>query len=277
MSQNHCNEISGSSNVAGPMWIVDATDLGSLAQGTSDPEEKQKSEAALVATWRNPAGRAGGNLTFSPHNQQIVGDKIYLSNYHGGVIALDATKAFDGVREPRASERPVEVGFKVPDVLEQRPAFQSFTNPVVPFFVAFPLGRPHVWDMVVYKGCILSQDMTGGLYSLRETDSACGARSSAAGGVGGQGPSGSSTTPASNSAARPLPKYQTGSGPARRWKALPTTVAPAASARAPSSASERATGQRPLRVSSRPMRNARSTGVVRSIMRLVSDMRSSSW
>ena len=195
-----CNEISGSSNVAGPMWIVDATDLGSLAQGTSDPEEKQKSEAALVATWRNPAGRAGGNLTFSPHNQQIVGDKIYLSNYHGGVIALDATKAFDGVREPRASERPVEVGFKVPDVLEQRPAFQSFTNPVVPFFVAFPLGRPHVWDMVVYKGCILSQDMTGGLYSLRETDSECGATSSVA--SAGQGTSGSSTSSPRRAAAR---------------------------------------------------------------------------
>jgi len=56
-----CNPTSGSSNVAGPMWIVDATDLSSLAQGTSDPQEKQKSEAALVTTWRGatpPAVRA---------------------------------------------------------------------------------------------------------------------------------------------------------------------------------------------------------------------------
>ena len=75
-----------------------------------------------------------------------------------------------------------------------------------------------------------------------------------------------------SSAARPLPKYHTGSGAARRWKALPTTVAPAVSASAPSSARLRPTGHCPSRGLSRPIRNARSTGSVRSIMRLRSDI-----
>ena len=202
-----CNATDGSSNRAGPMWIVDATDPASLAQsGDSEEEEKQKSEAALVTTWTNPGGCAGGNLNFSPHNQQIVGNKIYLSNYHGGVIVLDATSAFDGISETSDSERPSEIGFMVPEVGETRPIFGPISPaPVSPFFTDFPLGRPHVWDMVVYDGVILTQDMTGGLYSLRETNGAtpnppaggpCGLRSAAAGGSSGSQTSQSASTPA---------------------------------------------------------------------------------
>lgn len=165
-----CNPVAGSANVAGPMWIVDSTDFAKLAvPADTDDVEQQKSEALLEATWKNPAGRAGGNLTFSPHNQQIVDNKIYVSNYHGGVIVLDASKAFDGVKEQPDAERPREVGFMVPRVDEPRPIFGPLTDPLMPFFTAFPLGRPQVWDIVAYKGHILTQDMSGGFYSLRET------------------------------------------------------------------------------------------------------------
>jgi len=188
-----CNRVAGSGNVSGPMWIVDATDFSQLATDSDNEATlRAKSEQALVATWKNPAGRAGGNLTFSPHNQQIVDDKIYLSNYHGGVIVLDASAAFDGVDGTPAQERPREIAFKVPEVPEPRPIFGPVTNPLIPFFTAFPLGRPQVWDLVVYKGYILTQDMTGGLYSLCETDSgpcrtagSAGSASTAGGGAQG--------------------------------------------------------------------------------------------
>ena len=99
-----CGYFVGNGDKPGPLWIVDATDFSKLgpANDKKSPEQafatdsalRKASEDALVATWTNPAGRAGGSLTFSPHNQQIVGDRIYLSHYHGGVYVLDASAAF---------------------------------------------------------------------------------------------------------------------------------------------------------------------------------------
>ena len=159
-----CGAVVGNGDKAVPMWIVDATDFSALGQpGDSEAVVGQKSRAALVATWANPANRAAGNLTFSPHNQQIVGDLIYLSGYHGGVYVLDASAAFSGVRE-----RPREVGFIVPDGAETRPFYDATIDPLVmPFFSTFTKGRSMVWDQVYYKGYSLAADMYGGLYSLR--------------------------------------------------------------------------------------------------------------
>ena len=116
-----------------------------------------------MATWTNPAGRAAGSLTFTPHNQQIVGDKIYLSHYHGGVYVLDASAAFAGQRE-----RPRELGFIVPYSEPTRPLLGQpvLTGVYERFFTDFPLGRPEIWDAVYYKGYVLAADMTGGFYSL---------------------------------------------------------------------------------------------------------------
>ncbi len=174
-----CGTFVGNGDKVGPLWIVDATDFSELGPAddlkTRDqrrataPALKKASQDALVATWTNPAGRAAGSLTFSPHNQQIVGDNIYLSHYHGGVYVLDASAAFSGKRE-----RPSEVGFHVPSGPpdQTRPLLgQPMTFGVVErFFTDFPLGRPEIWDMVAYKGHILAADMTGGFYSLKLTD-----------------------------------------------------------------------------------------------------------
>ncbi|CAA9510521.1 MAG: hypothetical protein AVDCRST_MAG85-2311, partial [uncultured Solirubrobacteraceae bacterium] len=93
--QAGCGNVAGNGDQPGPLWIIDATDFSKMAQsGADDPTIKAKSNDTLIATWTNPAGRAAGDLTFSPHNQQIVGDKIYLSDYHGGVFVLDASGAF---------------------------------------------------------------------------------------------------------------------------------------------------------------------------------------
>ena len=173
-----CGFFVGNGDKPGPLWIVDATDFSKLgpANDKKSPEQafatdaalRKASEDALVATWTNPAGRAGGSLTFSPHNQQIVGDRIYLSHYHGGVYVLDASAAFAGKRE-----RPKELGFIVPHDKQTRPLLGQtpLTGLLGRFFTDFPLGRPEVWDMVAYKGYVLAADMTGGFYSLRYDDS----------------------------------------------------------------------------------------------------------
>jgi hypothetical protein len=176
---NGCGTFVGNGDKPGPLWIVDATDFSKLGpandkksaeeRARTAPALKKASLDALVTTWTNPAGRAGGSLTFSPHNQQIVGDKIYLSHYHGGVYVLDASAAFAGRRE-----RPKEVGFIVPHDDRTRPLLgqPTLTGLLGRFFTDFPLGRPEIWDMVPYKGHILASDMTGGFYSLKYDDSA---------------------------------------------------------------------------------------------------------
>jgi hypothetical protein len=173
-----CGTFVGNGDRPGPLWIVDATDFSKLGPANdkktpaqaaaTDAALKQASQDALVATWTNPAGRAGGSLTFSPHNQQIVGDRIYLSHYHGGVYVLDASAAFAGRRE-----RPKELGFIVPHGERTRPLLGQppLHGLLGRFFTDFPLGRPEIWDMVAVKDHVLAADMTGGLYSLRLDES----------------------------------------------------------------------------------------------------------
>ena len=158
-----CGAISGNGDKPGPLWIVDATDFSRLGQdGDSDTALRQKSEAALQATWTNAAAAPGGDLTHSPHNQQVVEDRIYVSNYHAGVTVLDASAAFAGRRE-----RPKELGFFVPTGEPTRPIYDAQVGPARPFISKFIQARPLIWDMVFYRGRVLAADETGGFYSLR--------------------------------------------------------------------------------------------------------------
>ena len=166
-----CGKQTGNGDKVGPLWIVDASDFSKLGNGPDDgqsgeqydQELKQKSQAALVATWTNPANRVAGDLRFSPHNQQIVGDRIYLSHYHGGVYVLDASAAFAGRKE-----RPGELAFTVPHDPATRPLYEpvSSRDTAVQEFGA----RSSIWDAFFYKGHVLAADMGGGLYSLQEGD-----------------------------------------------------------------------------------------------------------
>ncbi len=173
-----CGTLQGNGDMSGPLWIVDATDLSEL--GPADPtgnsgntaedtaKLKAASEDVLTATWSNAANRAGGELTFSPHNQQIVGDRIYLSGYHSGVTVLDASAAFRG-----ENIRPKEVALHVPSAEPTRPIHPEAggTTPLfAPFFTAFLHYRPLIWDMTYVNGHLLAADMVGGFYSLREVD-----------------------------------------------------------------------------------------------------------
>jgi hypothetical protein len=169
-----CGKLAGNGDFAGPMFIVDATNFEEL--GTNDPTDseaaeeasdmKQKSEKATITVWSNAAGRAGGELTFSPHNQQIVGNQIFLSGYHGGVTVLDATEAFQG-----RNVRPRELGVIVPHGDTTRPIHpdRGGTPAYQRFFTAFIDYRPNIWDMQWHKGQVIAADMVGGIYSIRYT------------------------------------------------------------------------------------------------------------
>lgn len=165
-----CGQSYGMPDRAGPLWIVDASKwsrLGKLnftGEGETDTGETlaEKSRRTLVTTWTNPAGRAGGNMVFSPHNQQVVGSRIYLSSFHGGVYVLDASAAFSGKRKT-----PTELGFIVPHGNGERPFFKSSIQPVQRFFTARHGVRPDIWDAYYYKRHILAADMVGGFYSLQ--------------------------------------------------------------------------------------------------------------
>jgi hypothetical protein len=159
-----CGTIVGNGDQPGPLWIIDATDFSRLSQqGDPAAELKRKSEEALIATWTNPADRAAGNLTFSPHNQQVVGDRIYLSDYHGGVFVLDASGAFAG-----RHERPSELGYIVPNGEASNADARPLAGAQGPGgAVPRTRGRSSIWDMVFYDGYILAADQVGGFYSLR--------------------------------------------------------------------------------------------------------------
>jgi hypothetical protein len=169
-----CGTLQGNGDKAGPLFIVDATDFSKL--GPIDPTDaesaetaggvmQQRSEQTLITSWSNAAGRAGGELTFSPHNQQIVGDKIYVSQYHAGVIVLDASDAFDG-----KNVRPKELAFAVPSETTTRPLPEDAGGVVLAqFTTAFTDYRPWLWDMTYHKGVVLAPDGTGGMYAFRET------------------------------------------------------------------------------------------------------------
>lgn len=171
----NCGDLAGNGNYAGNMWFVDITDFSKLAKFTSDgthaPDEeiKAKSEPLLSSIYYTPALRAGGELTFSLHNQQIVGDKIYISQYHGGVVVVDAKEAFEG-----KNVRPKETAIYVPSEGEGRPIPEDAgasgvfgDNHFVTGFIDY---RPLIWDTFYVNGHIMIPDMTGGLTVVRETD-----------------------------------------------------------------------------------------------------------
>ena len=169
-----CGATAGNGDKAGPLWIVDATDFDKLGRGSfadaldgdgeaTEEALKAASSQTLISTWTNAADRPAQNINFTPHNQQIVGDRIYLSGYHSGITVLDAKAAFAG-----RNERPREVGFIVPTGTPTRPIYSQAAPPASPFFTAFINFRPLVWDMVAYKGSVVAADMTGGFYSFSQ-------------------------------------------------------------------------------------------------------------
>jgi hypothetical protein len=169
-----CGDYLGNGDRPGVMWIVDASDLSKLGPANAtdgnnppDPALGAASQNALVATWHNAANAASGDLQFSPHNQEIHGDRIYLSAYHGGITVLDAHGAFEG-----RHERPYEVAVATP-ASSKRAIYKPPTQPVNGYYIsAFFASPADFWDLNYYKGFVLAYDEHGGMYSLQEDPTA---------------------------------------------------------------------------------------------------------
>ncbi|HEV8359580.1 MAG TPA: hypothetical protein VGR28_03890 [Candidatus Thermoplasmatota archaeon] len=112
------------------VFILDATDYGNLR---------------LLAEWTaHPDGDFGENPTlFSTHNFQLVGSKVYLAMYHGGVWVLD-------LATPSA---PKAVAYYLPGAGEVQ---ADIVGGVV----------PDTWDVVVANGHMFVVDIPTGLYVL---------------------------------------------------------------------------------------------------------------
>lgn len=112
------------------VFVLDATDYGNMR---------------LLSEWTAHAdGEYGDDPTlFSTHNFQVVGSKVYMAMYHGGIWVLD-------LADPT---KPMAVGYFLP--ADPEAAQSSGGGPI-----------PDTWDVVVANGHIWAVDIPTGLYAL---------------------------------------------------------------------------------------------------------------
>lgn len=106
------------------MYIVDFTDY-------ANPE--------FLARWVPPGIEHDDTLTYSLHNFQAVGDRLYVTNFHGGLWVLDIT-------DPAA---PEEVALRVP-------VWDAGNLAAINEY----------WDVLVVNGYVLVTDMSSGVEVL---------------------------------------------------------------------------------------------------------------
>ncbi|MGB0652245.1 MAG: LVIVD repeat-containing protein [Thermoplasmatota archaeon] len=116
------------------MFILDATDY-------DDPQ--------VLSQWMAAPDFEGEDGAFSLHNFQIVGGKIYLAHYHGGLWVLD-------VSTPELQADPKPLGTYLPWDRETGRGCCGGS-----------------WDVVVYNGYVISAN-TGGLYVTHLTGDPAG-------------------------------------------------------------------------------------------------------
>lgn len=124
------------------LTLLDATDYAHLT---------------VLGTWVPKAAEAFGGddpKRFSTHNFQMVGEKVYMAMYHGGVVVVD-------VANP---ERPVASGYYLP---ADGSAMSLPTGP-------FGGGSPNTWDVLVKSGHVYASDIVAGLYVLHAEGDALG-------------------------------------------------------------------------------------------------------
>ena len=111
------------------VFVLDATDYGAMR---------------LLAEWQpRPDGDYGESpALFSTHNFQLVGSKLYLAMYHGGVWVLD-------LADPA---KPTPVAWFLPDA---EPDGMVAADAV-----------PETWDVVVANGHVFVSDIPTGLYAV---------------------------------------------------------------------------------------------------------------
>ena len=121
------------------LFVLDATDLAA---------------PRLVGEWAPPGEHPNDGIRFSTHNFQIVGERLYLAFYHGGVWVLDLS----GER----AANPQTLGYYLPHETVETWQPREQTN------------APNVWDVVLKDGHLYATDIDAGLYVLHYEGDALG-------------------------------------------------------------------------------------------------------
>lgn len=116
------------------LYIVDLTDYG-------NPQ--------YLGTWLPPGVPHDDGLAYSLHNFQVVGDRLYMANFHAGLWVLD-------VSDP---SNPVPVALRAPvfDCDYPRPEESV---------VGHPIDANQIWDPIVVDGYVLITDIPCGVEVL---------------------------------------------------------------------------------------------------------------
>lgn len=115
------------------LYIVDMTDF-------ADPQ--------YLGTWIPPGVPHDDGLAYSLHNFQVVGDRLYMANFHAGLWVLDVSDPSD----------PYPVALRTP-VRECDPRPEESV-------AGHPIDANQLWDPVVVDGYVLATDMPCGVEVL---------------------------------------------------------------------------------------------------------------
>lgn len=117
------------------MYVVDFTDYAA---------------PKLLAKWVPPGIRTDGGLTYSLHNFQVVGSRVYIANFHAGLWVLDLS-------DP-AKPEPIALTTPVWDTEYPHPGQQDLPG--------FRLDQNMYWDPIVVNGYLIATDMSAGVEVL---------------------------------------------------------------------------------------------------------------
>ena len=118
-------------NVPPQLYIVDMTDYA---------------HPKYLGTWIPPGEKTDGGLAYSLHNFQVVGTRLYIANFHGGMWVLD-------VSDP-GTPAPVALRVDVRDTHYPRPDEN---------LAGYPLNCNQFWDPIVVDGYLLGTDISSGV------------------------------------------------------------------------------------------------------------------
>jgi hypothetical protein len=104
----------------------------------------------FLARWTPPGIVGDQGITYSLHNLQVVGTRLYLTNFHGGLWVLDVTDPANPITE--ALRTPVrDTEYPRPGEFMQIGEFQIFNN------------VNQYWDVIVVNGYTIVTDMSAGI------------------------------------------------------------------------------------------------------------------
>ncbi len=122
-------------NVRPSLYIVDFTDY-------ANPK--------FLAEWNPPGIETDQRLTYALHNFQVVGNRLYIANFHAGIWALDLT-------EPSA---PIPIALSTPVWDTEYPHPGQMDLP------GFRNDQNMYWDIVIVNGYAITTDMSSGVEVL---------------------------------------------------------------------------------------------------------------